>query len=80
MASHLSNLPFVHDKNLVCILNGRQPVRDDDRSASPHQPGYGFPNFQLSVGIHARSGFIENEIFGIVREGPCERDQLLLPC
>src|SRR5688572_6330317 len=37
MRSHLTHTSLVHHENLVALLNRREPVGDDDRSASLHE-------------------------------------------
>ena len=75
----LAQASLVEYENAVCMLDGAEPVRDDDGRASGEQPVEGFANQQLRFRIHARSGFVEDQEFGIVREGAREADELPLP-
>src|SRR5208337_3003273 len=61
MRSHLADLAFVHHDNLVGALDGRQPVRDDQRRPPFHHPVERVADPELSFRIHARRGFVENK-------------------
>src|SRR3954454_2671057 len=61
VTSGLSQPAFVHDKNAIGPLNGRETMRDDDRSSSRYKPAKRFPNPDLGFGVHAGCGFVKHE-------------------
>src|SRR5581483_4498510 len=78
MRAHLANLALVQHDNLVHALNGRKPVRDDDRGATRHHALDGLLDQLLGFGVNARSRLVEDQDVRIKSERAGERDQLLL--
>src|ERR1700683_3719822 len=76
--SHLANLPLVHADDRVGALNGRQPVRDDQRRTPFYHAAERVAHAKFGFRIHARSRLIENQNLGTMRQRPSERDQLFL--
>ena len=78
MRTLLAEAAFVEDKDAVRVLNGAQAVRDHHGRAAFEQAVERFSNHQFGFGVHARSGFIENQEFWIVRQRAREADKLPL--
>src|SRR5579871_5516033 len=57
----LADLPFVHDDDLVCALDRRKPVRDDDRGPAFEQRLRGTRDQLLTFSIDGGGGFVQNE-------------------
>ena len=79
MRTLLAQFALVENENAVGVLNGAQPVRDDERGAALEQTVERFANQNLGLGVHARRRFVKNQEPGIVRQRPREADQLALP-
>src|SRR5258708_777665 len=79
MRALLAQASFVKDEDAVRVLNGAQPVRDDQRGSPGQQAVQRFANQQLRLRIHARSRFVKNQEARIVRHGARKIDELPLP-
>src|SRR5229473_4937525 len=78
MRTLLAQAAFVEYEDAVGVLNGAQPVSDYQCGAAREQTIQSFANEQLSLGVHARSGFVENQEARIVRQGAGKIDELSL--
>jgi hypothetical protein len=65
---------FVEDEDTVGVLNGAEAMRDDERGSAAEQAVEGVADLQLSLGIDAGGGFVQDEEARIVREGASETD------
>ena len=70
---------FVHHQNAVGALNGREPVRNDERGAAL-QPSVlqCVANAQFGFRIDTGSGFVEDQNSRIVGQCPGKVDELFL--
>src|ERR1700687_1384812 len=59
--SHLADLAFVHHDDLVGPLDGREPVRDDQRSPPFHHAVERVAHPELGLRIHTRSRLLKNQ-------------------
>src|SRR5271166_5877418 len=57
----LHDLSLLHNQDLVGPANGREPVGDDERSASLHKIRKTLLDHLLRFRVEAGSGFIENQ-------------------
>ena len=57
----------MEDEDAVGMLDGAQPVSDDDRGAAFDQAVERFANHHFGLGVDAGSGFVENQELRIVR-------------
>ena len=69
---------FMKYQNLIGVLNGAEPVSDDQGGSAGQQAAQGLANLQLGFRVHAGSGFIQNQEARIVSQGSRETDQLPL--
>ena len=60
------------------MLNRAEAVSDDQRGPAGKQTIQGFANEQLGLGVHARSGFVENQEARIVGQRAGKIDELPL--
>src|SRR6267142_2212856 len=74
----LAEAALVEDENTVGMLNGAEPMRDDQRGAAAEQAIEGIADLQLGLCVHARSSFVKDEEARIVRQGAREIDELAL--
>src|SRR5512133_3915652 len=51
---------------------------NDDGSSTFHESGNGITNFELRLTVHTGRSFVQNEVLGVVSQGPRKGDQLLL--
>ena len=65
-------------QDAVGVLNSAQAMGDDQRGASQEQAVERVADEHFGLGVHARSGFVENEEARIVRQGAREADELSL--
>src|SRR5678815_5642157 len=79
MCPRLAQLALVQDEDPVHVLNGRETMGDRNRGTAAHHDLQGVADEQLSIGVHARRGLVQDEDFRIERQRACEREQLLLP-
>ncbi len=75
----LAQFAFVENENAVGVLDGAEPVRDDQGGAAFEQAVERLADQDFGLGVHARCRFVENQEPRIVRERPREADQLALP-
>src|SRR5260370_40314460 len=78
MRALLTQAAFVEYEDAVRVLNGAQPVRDYQSGSPGEQTIQSFANEQLGLGIHAGSGFVENQETRVVGQGACKIDELAL--
>ena len=69
---------LVEHQDAVGVLNSAQAMGDDQRGASQEQAVERVADEHFGLGVHARSGFVENEEARIVRQGAREADELSL--
>src|SRR5712692_3931150 len=74
----LAQAAFVEDQNTLGVLDGAQAVRDDDGRAAGEQAVQRGADLQLSFGVHAGGGFVEDQEARVVRQCAREADQLPL--
>ena len=72
------DLAVVDDENAIGVLDRRQPVGDDQRSAIFQELVERLLNQRFGLGIHRARRFIENEYLRIESQGPGERQELAL--
>src|ERR1700722_4619674 len=70
--------PFVEYEDAVGMLNGAEPVRDDQSGAPFEQSVECLADQNFSFCVHTRSRFIQDQEARIVRQRPSEADQLAL--
>ncbi len=68
----------MHDDNLVGALDSRKAVGDDHRRAAFDHAVERVAHPHLSLRVHARSSFVQDQNFGVVRQRPGKRDELFL--
>ena len=78
MRALLAQAALVKHEDAIGVLYGAQAVCDDNGGAAGKQPIERRANHQLGASVHAGGGFIEDQKFGIVRQGPREAHQLAL--
>ena len=78
MRALFAQAPFVEDENAIRVLDGAEAVRDHDGGAAFEQTVERFADHHFRLGVDARSGFVENQEFRIVRQGAREAHQLAL--
>src|SRR5260370_18759820 len=79
MRALLAQAAFVEYEDAVRVLNGAEAVRDDQRRAPGEQAIQSFANEELGLGVHPRSGFVQNKEARIVCQGPGKIHELALP-
>ena len=78
VAAFLDDAAAVEDQQPVERLHRRQPVRDDQRRASDHQPFHGVLDQHLRFRIEAGRGLVEDQDRRICQEGARDRHALAL--
>ena len=78
VAAGLAELSPVENQNLVHVLDGRQAVRNGERSASRHEDAQRISDEKLGFRINAGSRLVQDEHSWVKRERPRERQQLFL--
>ena len=78
MRTFLADFAFVQDDDLIYALNGREAMRNDDRSAIRHHTLNGLLDELFCFGINARRGFVEDQNTRIQQDRPCNRQSLSL--
>src|SRR5216684_762515 len=78
MRALLAQAAFVKHEDAVGVLNGAQAVRDDESGAPGEQAIQSFANEQLGLGVHARSGFVENQEARVVGKSAGKINELAL--
>src|SRR6266852_2663337 len=61
MRALLAQAAFVNREDAGGALNGAQPVCEDEGGAPGEQTIQRFANEELGLGVHARSGLVENQ-------------------
>ena len=79
MRAGFNDVSLVHDDDLIGILNGREPVRDDETGAVPHQFDHGVLNMLFGSCIDRGCRLVENKNLRITEESASDRQQLALP-
>src|SRR5690242_18782225 len=79
MRALLAQASLMEYENSVGMLDGAEAMGNDDGRASRQQPVQSFADHQLGAGVHAGSGFVENQETRIMRQRPSETHQLPLP-
>ncbi len=69
---------MVHHQHLVGMLDGRQPVRDDQRGAFGHQALQRVLHQALGFVVQRRSGFVEDKDRGVAQDRAGDRQALAL--
>ena len=69
---------MIQHQDLAGILDGGEPVSDDKRCPSHHEPVQGFLDDPFTFCIQGRSGFIQDQDPGIFQDGPGNGDALAL--
>ena len=78
MVALFDDIAVAHDQNEVGAANGRQTVGDDEAGTAFHEGIHGLLDLDLSTGIDAGGGLIENEDLGVGQDGTGNGQQLLL--
>ena len=78
MAALLHDLPVVDVADLIRILDGGKPVRDDEARASLEQMVQTGLQRLLGTRIDVRRGFVKNQDARVGKQHACERYQLAL--
>ena len=74
----LSDAAVFQHENLVGLADGAEPVRDDKRRATDHQPFKRLLNEPLGGGVDTGGGFIENQNRRIGQQRARDADALFL--
>ena len=74
----LTQFTVMQNHDVIRILNGRKPVRDDDRRAAVHQRVEGLLDVCFERGIDRAGRLVEDQHERIECEGACEGEQLPL--
>ncbi len=61
MRALLNHPPGVEHDDAVRPLHGREPVRDHERRAVPHQPAEGLLHQRFRLVVERRGGLVEDE-------------------
>ena len=78
MRALFAEAALVEDEDTIGVLDSAEAMRDDQRGAAAEQAVESIADLQLSLGIHAGGGFVEDEEARIVGEGAREIDELAL--
>ena len=78
VGSALGDDSVLHANDVVGVLNGAEPVRDDDGRPSLHELLQGLLNQPLVLGVEGARGLVEEKDLGLADGGPCDGDALLL--
>lgn len=70
MGAHGADGATIHDDDPVGILDGGDPLGDDEFSGARNHPLKGIPDFGIRCGIHRRGGVVQNQNFGILQKSP----------
>src|SRR5579883_55782 len=75
----LDEAALVEDEDSVGVLDGGQPVRDEDDGPPPEGRPQGAPDQRLRLAVHAARGLVEDdEDLWVEGEGARQREELLL--
>ena len=79
MRTLLAQFTFVENENSVGVLDGAEPVRDDQGGAALEQTVERLADQNFGFRVHARCCFVQDQKPWIVRKRPREANQLALP-
>ena len=79
MISLLNDISVLHDKNQICILNGRKSVGDNKAGPSLHQVIHSLLDLHFCSCINGRCGLIQDQDLIVCQDRSCNGKQLLLP-
>ena len=74
----LAEPAVVQHEDAVGLADGREAVRDDDRSAALEQLLQRLLDEAFGLGVDAARGLVEDQDVGVGGQRPREREQLLL--
>src|SRR5271167_4289964 len=78
MVSELNDFPAVEHGNAVGIAHGRNTMRDENRSASPHHFAEMVQNPVFGLGVYAGQRIVEDENARVAKDGAGDRGALFL--
>src|ERR1700682_335894 len=78
MRALLAQPALVKYEDAIRMLNGAETMGDHERGSSREQTVQRFANEELCFGVHAGSGFIENQKTRVMRERAGKIDELPL--
>ena len=70
---------MVQHQDLVGVLDGREPVRDDEARPAPHRLRGRRLDLLLRLGVHRRRGLVQHQDGRVHRQRPREGEELPLP-
>ena len=73
-----AELAFVHDEDGVGALDRREAVGDEDGGAARDHAVEREADAEFGVGVDGAGGLVKDEDAGVVGQGACEADELLL--
>jgi hypothetical protein len=79
MAALLGDLAVLHHHDVVCLVHGRQPVRDGDGRAPGRQLLQRLAEQCLGLGVERAGRLVEQQNVGVAQDGASDRQALLLP-
>ena len=79
MISLLNDISVLHDKNQICILNGRKSVGDNKAGSALHQVIHSLLDLHFCSCINGRCGLIQDQDLIVCQDRSCNGKQLLLP-
>src|SRR5437899_5243830 len=79
MRALLAQAAFMEYEDAIRVLNRAKAVGDYQCGAAGEQTIQSFANEQLGLGVHARSGFVQNQEARIVCQSAGKIDELALP-
>ena len=78
MVPFFNQLAFVHDDDLIDVLNRRQAVRDNERRADGHDFFQTLLNDLFGFGVNVCRCFIQDDRIGLMCQGARKAEQLSL--
>src|SRR3954467_14156501 len=78
MCADFPQLRFVHDDNTMGVLDGGEPVRNNQGGSVRHQTRKRFSYPEFGFGIYAGGCFVQDQYSRIVRQCPSKADELFL--
>src|SRR5664280_945034 len=78
MGALFNDRTVVHDKDVVCVSDGRETVGDDEAGPAGHQLCHCFLDAYFRSGIDTACSFIENQDGRVCQDHTCDGQQLLL--
>ncbi len=76
MCAAFDDIPLRKHDDLVGMNDGAEPVGDDDRRASDHEPVDGLLNEAFRFGVERAGRLVEYQDFRILQDGSCDRQSL----